>query len=135
MTWEPRPVPDPTPETERYWEGAADGQLLLTECTECGFVPFPPRAVCPDCLADTEWIEADGDGTIYSYTVVRNDPDWPDEHLPAVIAFVTLPEGPTMMAGLPDADPGAVDVGADVTVAFAGTENESIGIPVFELAD
>ena len=135
MTWEPRPVPNVTPETAPYWEAAADGRLLLGKCPDCGLVFHPPRHLCPDCFGEAELQESSGRGTIYSYTVVRVHQQWPDEHMPVVLAYVELEEGPRMLTGLPSADPADVTVGAEVIATFEETEDDEIGIPVFELAD
>lgn len=131
MTWEPRPVPDVTPETEPFWEGAADGRLLLSECQDCGLVYHYPRALCPDCFSeDVEWIEADGEGEVYAYSVTRTMSGWPEDDLPLVVAYVELDEGPRLLTNV-DADPDAVDVGTCVTVRFEETEDEAVAVPVF----
>jgi len=137
MTWEPRQLPRATPESERYWDAAADGRLLLRECADCGLVYHYPRALCPDCLSDdVSWIEAAGRGTVYSYTVSRQIAEWPDEALPAIIAYVELQEGPRMMTCLVDCEPDDISVGADVAVRFVDSaERDDVAIPVFALTE
>lgn len=131
MTWEPRPVPDVTPETAPYWEGAVEGRLLLSECQDCGLVYHYPRAFCPDCFSDAvEWLEADGEGEVYSYSVTRTMNGWPEEDLPLVVAYVELDEGPRLMTNI-HADPNTVDVGTRVTVQFEETKTDNVAIPVF----
>lgn len=130
-TWEPRPLPDINPESERYWEVASEGALLLSECPDCGLVFHYPRARCPDCFAETEWMRASGDGTVYSYSVAEKMEGWPEADLPLVVAYVELTEGPRMMTNLVDCDPDEVEIGASVTVEFAATERANIAIPVF----
>lgn len=132
MTWEPRPVPASTPETAPYWEGAADGDLLINECNQCGLVYHYPRALCPDCFSDdVDWVEASGEGTVYSYTLARQVPGWPEDDVPVAMAFVELAEGPTMPTVIHDTDPEDVEVGMDVAVEFVETEEEDVAIPVF----
>lgn len=133
-TWEPRPLPDITPESERYWAAAADGRLLLSECPDCGLVFHYPRARCPDCFGETNWLEASGNGIVYTYSVAEKMEGWPEDDLPLVVAYVELAEGPRMMTALVDCEPTSVDIGADVSVMFVPTEQEDIGIPVFRLA-
>lgn len=133
-TWEPRPLPNVTPESEHYWAAAADNRLLLSECPNCALVFHYPRAHCPDCFAETNWLEASGDGTVYTYSVAEKMEGWPDDDLPLVVAYVELAEGPRMMTILVDCDPMDINVGADVSVTFVPTEQEDIGIPVFRLA-
>lgn len=136
MTWEPRPTPEVTPETERFWSAAADGRFLLPECQDCGLVFYYPRAHCPDCLGgDLEWFEASGRGEVYSYSVLERIDGWPEEHLPVVTAFVELEEGPRVMTDLVDCDPDAVSVGTSVEAEFVPTEDDDVAVPVFTPAE
>ena len=133
MTWEPRPVPDVTPETDQFWSGAAEGRLLLNRCEDCGLVYFYPRAHCPDCLSpDVSWVEADGGGSVYSYTVTSIVEGWPEEALPLVSAYVELEEGPRVLSAIVDCDPDQMAVGMPVEVTFVPTEERDVAIPVFE---
>ena len=133
MTWEPRPTPDVNPETEPFWEAAADEQFLLQECDDCGLVYYYPRAFCPDCFGENvSWIEAEGTGTVYSYSVSEQVAGWPEEKLPLVVAYVELAEGPRVMTNLIDCDPEDVAVGDEVEVRFEPAEDGDIAIPVFE---
>ena len=66
------PEPAINLETEAYWAAAKEGKLILKKCNACGETHFYPRAICPHCLSgDTEWYEASGKGTIYTYSVMR----------------------------------------------------------------
>ena len=83
------PASATSPETEEYWAAAKDGKLLVKKCTACGKTHHYPRTLCPFCFSDkTEWVEASGRGTIYSYSVMRRAP------VPYAMAYVTLAEGP-----------------------------------------
>jgi uncharacterized OB-fold protein len=135
MTWDPRPVPDVTVESEAYWAAASEERLQLRECEDCGLVFYPPRTYCPDCLGETHAIEAEGRGTVFSYTVTSALQDWPEDDLPVVVAYVELAEGPRMLTNVRNCDPDAVTVGMAVEVAFVDTENPDVSIPVFEPVD
>ena len=52
----------------------AEHRLVLPRCTNCGTFRFPPVAVLLRRAAhqEVEWIEHDGDGEIYSFTVMRH---------------------------------------------------------------
>ncbi|WP_254533853.1 Zn-ribbon domain-containing OB-fold protein [Natrinema gelatinilyticum] len=131
MSWEPRPVPEVNPETERYWQAAASGELLVRECPDCGLVYHYPRSLCPDCFSENvEWRETSGRGEVYSYSTARTMSGWPEEDLPLVVAYVELDEGPRLMTNI-DADPENVSVGTHVEVQFVDTEDEDVSIPVF----
>ena len=46
-----RARPQPTPETQHFWDGTRAGELRLQRCNACGKVYFPPRPFCPACAA------------------------------------------------------------------------------------
>ncbi|HXQ50697.1 MAG TPA: Zn-ribbon domain-containing OB-fold protein [Stellaceae bacterium] len=106
-------APRPDPESAPFWDAARRGALLLKRCRACGNAHYFPRPICPFCMsAETEWIEATGAGTIYSFSVMRRAaPSY-------ALAYVTLDEGVTMMTNLVDCDFDALKVGMRVKVAF-----------------
>lgn len=130
MSWEPRPVPDVTPDSRKYWAAAAEGQLLVSECSDCGLVFHYPRPVCPDCFGDAEWREASGSGEIYTFAVGRSLSGWPETALPAIVGYVELDEGPRLMTNIM-ADPAEVEIGDRVSVEFLPTERDDVAVPVF----
>ena len=110
------PAPEPNPETKRFWEAAAQGQLLLKKCGDCGEVHYYPRALCPFCGSDrTDWQAASGRGTVYSWSVMRR------AETPYAIAYVTLDEGVTMMTNIVDCDLDGIRIGQPVRVVFKPT--------------
>ena len=128
-----KPLPDVTPETAPFWEGATEGEFRLNACQECGLVYFYPRALCPDCFSDdVDWVSAAGTGEVYSYSVLRQMSGWPEEDLPVINAYVELEEGPRVFTNVVDCDPEDVEVGTPVEVRFEDTEEPDVAIPVFE---
>jgi uncharacterized OB-fold protein len=80
------------------------------------------------------WVTATGEGTVYSFTVIRQNPSRSFRHLlPFVVALVDLDEGPRMMSNIVGCDPGAVAIGARVKVRFEPV-SEQASLPLFELA-
>lgn len=126
---EPRRIPAPRvlPESRPFWEAAQEGRLLVKQCEDCGEAHFYPRDICPHCLSHrTAWRQADGLGTIYSFsTTGRGEAAY-------TIAFVTLSEGVTMMSNLVDCDPARLAVGRTVRVVFRESENGQ-RVPMFTL--
>jgi uncharacterized protein len=111
------PAPAVTPETREFWDAAAAGRLLIKRCRSCGEPHWYPRALCPFCFsADTEWREASGHGTIYSWSVMRRTP------APYAIAYVTLEEGITMLTNIVECDLDAIRVGQPVEVVFVPSD-------------
>ena len=94
-------VPQPTPETQPFWDGLAQHRLDLPRCSRCGHAFFPPSAVCSYCASTAiEWFEASGDATLYSY-VIHHRPLklWQTEG-PRSVALVRLAEGPMMVSSV-----------------------------------
>lgn len=117
--------PVPFPETTPYWEASAQGKLLLKKCSECSEYHFYPRVLCPFCFSDkTEWREATGMGTIYSFSVTRRG------EVPYAIAYVTLEEGPTMITNIVDCNLDAIRIGQAVKLVFKPSENGQ-PVPMF----
>ena len=115
-------APPTNQETQPFWDAAAEGKLLIKKCTACGEPHFYPRTHCPFCFSDkTEWVEASGRGTIYTYSVMRRAP------IPYAIAYVTLAEGPTMMTNIVDCDLDKIKIGQTVRLVFKPSDG---GAPV-----
>ena len=122
------PAPKPTPETQAFWDAAAQGRFLIGCCTACGKAHWYPRKTCPFCWSEkTEWVEASGRGTIYSYSVMWRAPE------PYVVAYVTLAEGPTMLTNLVDCDFEALAIGQAVRLKFSPSEGGP-PVPTFTAA-
>jgi uncharacterized protein len=104
------PAPPASPESEGFLVAAREGRFLLRRCKACGKAHWYPRALCPFCFGETAWEEASGQGTIYSFSPMRRVSP------PYTIAYVTLAEGPTMMANLVECDPDTVRIGQAVAL-------------------
>ncbi|MCW5612590.1 MAG: Zn-ribbon domain-containing OB-fold protein [Rubrivivax sp.] len=122
-----RKMPAPTvyPDAKPFWDAAAEGKLLVKRCRDCGEHHHYPRDGCPFCGSiNTEWRQAKGQGTIYSFSTMRR------AEVPYVVAYVTLDEGPSMMTNIVDADADALRIGQRVAVRFQPSEGGP-PLPVF----
>jgi uncharacterized OB-fold protein len=120
-------IPRPTPEDAEFWEGAHRGELRIQHCTSCGKHQHYARMLCSHCGKQTlEWITASGNGTIYSYTVIRQNGVPPfKERLPFVVATVDLDEeGARMIAAMPDLDPDDAQIGMRVEARFRAANDD-----------
>lgn len=52
-----------------FFAGLANGKLLGSKCTSCGYSYATPRSHCMECGNKTEWIELPRDGTIHTFTI------------------------------------------------------------------
>lgn len=88
-----------TPETQQFWDGTQQHQLLLQQCESCNTIYFPPRPFCPHCSERrVRVLPASGRATLYSY-VISHRPA-PGFEPPFSIAVVTLEEGPRLMTNV-----------------------------------
>ena len=84
------PAPPVNPETQAFWDAAAQGQAAgQASARACGELhSLSARASARSASATRpSGCEASGRGTIYSYSVMRRAP------VPYAIAYVTLAEG------------------------------------------
>lgn len=127
-----RIIPQPTPETKHYWDGANDGELRLQTCNSCDHTYFPPRPFCPDCGSrDVKVIKASGKGRLFSYII--NHLPTPGYTPPFVVAVVELDEGPRMMTNIVDCPqtPEAMELDMPLEVTFERLSDE-INLPQFK---
>ena len=119
---------------EIYYDAASQGRLLVKQCADCQKYHHYPRALCPFCFSDkTEWKEAKGTGTIYTYSVVRQSyhPFFRSQ-VPYVVAWIDLDEGPRLVSNvLGVAAPDLGLIGKRVRVDWE--THESVSIPLFRL--
>ncbi len=98
----PAPVADR--ESEFYWRGLTEQQLLLQRCSACQHTRFPAMPGCPYCgeLA-CDIIKATGRATLYSWVVVHH-PFSPAlaSAVPYAVGVLDLAEGCRTVARLLD---------------------------------
>lgn len=131
----PTPNPPVDPAIAEYWSAAADGRLVLPKCKDCGFVHWYPRPFCPDCSSrNIEWIDSNGDGEIYSFTITRRGQGAYRDAAPFVLAYVELDEGPRVLSNIVDADLESIAIGDRVTATFDPVPDEQAALLRFRPA-
>jgi len=97
---------------QHYHQLLAKGIFALQHCTACAQAIFYPRMVCPHCGGtDLVWRKAQGQGTVYSTTVVRRRPDKGGD---SNVVLVDLEEGVRLMSRVEDIAPEKVAIGMRV---------------------
>ena len=127
----PRSISDPVlnPGDAPYFAAAERSVLALKRCRACQRTHHYPRALCPFCWSDElDWIDASGTGEIYTFSITRRGVG-----APYCIAYVTLAEGPTMLANIVDVDFDTLKIGQSVRVVFVKSEG-GVSIPMFTLS-
>jgi uncharacterized OB-fold protein len=101
-----KPLPTPDADSQAYWQGLRQGQLLLQHCTTCGHVQFYQQAICRQCSSEQlEHRSASGLGKVHSFSVVHRAPGPAfKQDTPYAVLLVELDEGPRMISSLVDAD-------------------------------
>ena len=126
-----RPVPDA--DGAPFWEYAAQGELRVQACGDCGELRFPPRPCCPHCQSfASEWRAMSGQGRVWSY-VVPHPPLLPDyaAQAPYNVIVVELADAPRIRlvgnlvtgpgAALGSFSPDRIRIGAKVQAVLGGT--------------
>ena len=92
-------VPQPTPETQHFWDATLAGRLVVQGCNACSKIYFPPRSFCPACVSrDVSLITASGHATLLSYVISHRSV--PGYEAPYSVAIVELEEGPRMLTNI-----------------------------------
>jgi uncharacterized OB-fold protein len=129
-----KPLPRIDEESKGFWEACRRHELRIQKCRTCGTYRYYPRAVCPACLSsDTEWVQASGRATLYTFTVTyqNQSPGFRDE-LPYVLAYVTLDEvGVQMLTNVVGCPVDQVKIGMPLEVTFEDV-NDEVAIPRFK---
>lgn len=95
----------------------AAGRFEIQHCGACARAVFPPRVACPHCGARAlAWRAADGLGTVYSTTVVRQRAEEGGDYN---VALVDLAEGARMMSRVESLAPAEVRIGMRVRARIA----------------
>lgn len=127
-----KPLPTIDPDTAPYWKASTEHRLLIKLCAACGKHHFYPRELCPHCYSDAvEWVQAEGAGFIYSFTIARR-PAGPSfkPDAPYVVAIVELDEGPRMMTNITGSPVDSIRIGQRVRVAYEDVSAD-VSLPKF----
>jgi uncharacterized OB-fold protein len=131
-----KPLPQPTPETQPFWDGTRQGRLMIMHCNACGHDYFYPRPYCPACFSpNTVWKQASGRAALHTYMIIHRAAPGFEAEAPYVVGIVELEEGPRMMSNIigvaPDPEALAVDMPLEVTFEQA---SDQITLPKFRPA-
>lgn len=134
-----RLAPSPTPESEAFWTGGRDGNLLITRCHACGHFFHPPGPACWRCRStDVAPEKVSGRATVAAFSVDRQ-PWIPGFEPPYIVAIVEIAEDPgvRLITNVVDVEPADMSIGLEVEVFFedwtalSGGEDTRVWIPLF----
>lgn len=129
------PVPTPDEASAPFFEGAAQGRLMLMRCQACGTHRYPSRDRCDVCWAtDTEWVEASGRATLHSWVIFHQvyNPGFADR-VPYNVAVVELAEGPRITTNITDCADDALRAGMSLACWYDAVA-DGVALPKFRPA-
>ena len=128
-----KPLPNPTPETQPFWDGCKEHRLVLPRCRHCDKFHYYPRAHCPHCWSrDLDWVQVSGKGKLYSYLINHRPAPGFEDDAPYSIAVVELEEGPRMLTNIVEVaqTPEELKLDMPVEVVFDDA-SDSVTLPKF----
>ena len=129
-----RKLPAITAESQPFWQGGENGQLMIYFCHDCNRYFHPPAPICPCCIGENIAPKAvSGRGKVATFTI--NHQQWqPGLEVPFVVAMVELEEqeGLRFVTNIINCQPEHVSIGMPVKVTFL--QQEDVWLPLFEEA-
>ena len=131
-----KPLPQPTPETQPFWDSLKRHQMQVQRCQDCRECYFYPRPFCPRCYSkNVAWENVSGNATLETYVINHRAAPRFEEDAPYVIAVVTLAEGPRMMTNLVEVEPDAASLPPDLALEVVYEDvTDEITLPKFRPA-
>ena len=102
-----------------------------SKCPCCGKVYFPKRNMCPVCRRESSGKMENYDlcrkGTVYSYSIVYDAPDFADKLKPSAVAMVETDDGVRISSQLVDVDIKEVRIGMRVSAVLRKISSDGPG--------
>ena len=128
-----RPMPKLTElDTADFWHATKNKEFKYQQCANCQTIVWHPRAHCTGCVeGDLQWKTSKGQGTIYSFSVVRlSYHPFFRSKVPYAVAYVDLDEGPRFLTNVTGVEDPSSDVHIGQRVTLDWEEYEELSIPL-----
>ena len=115
-----KPVPNPTPTSQPYWDALAASDEKLQHSDDCSSWVIYPRNHCSHWLSpNLTWKTVSGECVVYSFTIARRPtaPLFAGEE-PQYIAVIKLIEGIRLNSVLTEVNEADIKVGMKVVPVF-----------------
>ena len=128
-----KPLPEIQPHSKAFWDATKEHKFLIQHCKDCDSNIFYPRRDCPECWSNNlDWIEAGGQGTVYSFSITYEGVEEKFvADLPIILAWVDLPEGPRINTNIINCEPEDVSIDMPVEVVYVQATDDVV-IPYFQ---
>lgn len=132
MAQPPRALPLLDKDSEAFWTGGKNGELLIYRCAKCRYYVHPPVEFCPECESRQVGPEpVSGKATVGAYSI--NYRAWmPGLDTPYVVALVEIAEQDDvrLACNIVNCPVDDVYIGMPVKVLFE--QAEELWVPLFE---
>ena len=111
-----------------------EGTLIGVKCNTCGTSLFGLRRFCNCTSDDIREVELSKEGTLYTYTTVRQSyPGWQGE-VPYILGEIQLPEGPHIQAEIVVPSEKSLKIGMpmELTLKVGGKDKEGNEVVVYK---
>ncbi len=128
-----KPIPVPSLESQPFWDGLRENELLMPRCDACGHRWFPPSLLCPHCSAENwSWAAVSGRGRVFSFVVYHRvyHSGFADE-VPYAVAVIELDEGPRMISNVVGIAPDKLVCDMKVEIAYEAI-SPTVTLPKFK---
>lgn len=123
-------------EDSPFFAGLAQGRLLGSRCTRCGYAYATPRSHCMECGAPTAWHELPLRGRIHTFTTCHYGGEAFLKETPFTLILVEFDGVNTLfLSRLKGCDPERVQIGLPVEARFAKTPTFKVTDVWFEVVD
>lgn len=100
-------------------------RLEAEKCSQCGYVAFPPRLICPECNAQNfELIKLKPEGKIITFTIIQIAADQFARQAPFAVAIIETVDGARLTAQVVDCKLEDVEIGKKVKLIFRRLQKE-----------
>ena len=107
---------------QKFKNVLSEGKFMIQRCKSLNKFFFHPRVAFPGSgERDLEWVEASGNGEVYSSSCNRRLPEKGGDFN---LSLITLEEGPRMMARVEGIDPDKVEIGQKVKARISSLNGE-----------
>ncbi len=102
-----------------FFAGLANGKLLGSRCTKCGYTYATPRAHCMECGEKTDWTELPLEAEVHTFTVCHFGGEAFLDQTPFTLILAAFEGAQTLfMSRLIGAGPDEVKIGMKIKAQF-----------------
>lgn len=100
-------------------------RLETNKCSDCGYIAFPPRRVCPECGSRSfEATTLTPEGTVKTFTIIHVAAEEFALQTPFAVGIIETDDGARLTAQIVDCKPEEVSIGKRVRLMLRRIQKE-----------